>query len=364
MTMANTNDFIFDKKIELTSALQGSFSWESPSNIALVKYWGKKENQIPANASISFTLSHCKTITTLTYKAKSNSGILFDLLFEGEVKEEFKPKIQKFFERIMPYCPYINYFHFTIDTRNTFPHSSGIASSASGMAALAVNIMSLEKLFLPEMTEKYFDQKASFLARLGSGSACRSISGSVVVWGSHPEIEGSSDLYGVSFPYEVHEKFKNYKDVILLVDKGEKKVSSTAGHGLMHNHPFAKERFVQAEKNLSAMAAILKEGNLEGFIQLVESEALTLHAMMMTSIPYFILMKPNTLKIIEKIWSFREQTKVPVCFTLDAGANVHVLFPEEDGDFVMTFIRQELAVFCDNEQYIEDKLGLGSERIK
>jgi diphosphomevalonate decarboxylase len=264
----------------------------------------------------------------------------------------------------MPYCPYINYFHFTIDTRNTFPHSSGIASSASGMAALAVNIMSLEKLFLPEMTEKYFDQKASFLARLGSGSACRSISGSVVVWGSHPEIKGSSDLYGVSFPYEVHEKFKNYKDVILLVDKGEKKVSSTAGHGLMHNHPFAKERFVQAEKNLSAMAAILKEGNLEGFIQLVESEALTLHAMMMTSIPYFILMKPNTLKIIEKIWSFREQTKIPVCFTLDAGANVHVLFPEEDGDFVMTFIRQELAVFCDNEQYIEDKLGFGSERIK
>jgi diphosphomevalonate decarboxylase len=86
--------------------------------------------------------------------------------------------------------------------------------------------------------------------------------------------------------------------------------------------------------------------------------------MMMTSIPYFILLKPNTLKIIEKIWSFREQTKIPVCFTLDAGANVHVLFPEEDGDFVMTFIRQELAVFCDNEQYIEDKLGFGSERIK
>ena len=93
-----------------------------------------------------------------------------------------------------------------------------------------------------------FNQKASFLARLGSGSACRSIEGDLVVWGKHDEIEGSSDLYGIKYPYEVHHNFKNYQDTILLVDKGEKQVSSTVGHNLMHNHPFAKQRFRQAHR--------------------------------------------------------------------------------------------------------------------
>ena len=144
----------------------------APSNIALVKYWGKKSHQIPANPSISFTLNHCKTITKLGFaKKEDHSKFSFDLLFEGKPKEEFKPKIEKFFDRIELYCPYLKKYHFTIDTHNTFPHSSGIASSASGMAALAMNIMSLEKELNPAMTEAFFYQKASFLARMGSGSA-------------------------------------------------------------------------------------------------------------------------------------------------------------------------------------------------
>ncbi len=91
----------------------------------------------------------------------------------------------------------------------------------------------------PELSDEFINKKASFLARLGSGSASRSIEGPLVVWGNHPEIKGSSDLFGVQFPYKVHEVFKNYQDAILLVDKGEKQVSSTVGHNLMHNHPFA-----------------------------------------------------------------------------------------------------------------------------
>src|SRR5690606_7539849 len=123
--------------------------------------------------------------------------------------------------------------------KNTFPHSSGIASSASGMAALSATIIALEKLVNPHKTEDYYLQKTSLLARLGSGSACRSIKGNIVVWGETESIENSSDLFGVEFPYEVHSVFENYQDTILLVDKGEKQVSSTVGHDLMHNHPFA-----------------------------------------------------------------------------------------------------------------------------
>ncbi|RRA94631.1 diphosphomevalonate/mevalonate 3,5-bisphosphate decarboxylase family protein [Paenimyroides viscosum] len=340
---------------------KGSFTYSAPSNIALVKYWGKKENQIPANPSLSFTLNNCKTITTLQFEQKSEKGISFDLLFEGQTKESFRPKIQKYFERIQDLCPYILDYHFTIDTKNTFPHSSGIASSASGMAALSANIIALEKLVNPNETEDYYLQKASILARLGSGSACRSINGNIVVWGETESIENSSDLFGVEFPYEVNTVFENYQDTILLVDKGEKQVSSTVGHELMHNHPFAERRFQQAHENIAKLKEILKSGNLEQFIALVESEALTLHAMMMTSMPYFILMKPNTLEIINQIWKFRETTSIPVCFTLDAGANVHVLYPNKYKADVQKFIADELAKYCQNNQFIHDEMGFGTE---
>ncbi|MFN7676051.1 diphosphomevalonate/mevalonate 3,5-bisphosphate decarboxylase family protein [Flavobacterium sp.] len=376
--MITEKDFVFTT---ITNAIEkGNFQWSAPSNIALVKYWGKKDQQIPANPSISFTLNHCKTITKLAFAKKhfdtspslstsllsvTTDTFSFDLLFEGKPKEDFKPKIQKFFERIEKYCPYLKDYHFTIDTENTFPHSSGIASSASGMAALAMNIMSLEKElsrnFGTEMTEDFFYQKASFLARLGSGSACRSIKGNIVVWGNHAEIEGSSDLFGVEFPAKIHENFKNYQDTILLVDKGEKQVSSTVGHDLMHNHPFAEQRFAQAHDNLAKIKIIFETGNLDEFIQIVESEALTLHAMMMTSLPYFILMKPNTLEIINTIWKFRTETKIPICFTLDAGANVHILYPENVREHVLQFIKDELVGYCQNGNYICDTIGNGSQ---
>ncbi|PKP14674.1 MAG: diphosphomevalonate decarboxylase, partial [Bacteroidetes bacterium HGW-Bacteroidetes-23] len=89
-------------------------------------------------------------------------------------------------------------------------------------------------------------------------------------------------------------------------------------------------------------------------------EALTLHSMMMTSMPYFILMKPNTLEIINKIWKFRQETAIQVCFTLDAGANVHLLYPADVREEVLQFIKNELVVHCQNEQYICDEIGLGA----
>ena len=357
--MVSEKDFIPTSYSILVES--GKFVWSAPSNIALVKYWGKKNNQIPANPSLSFTLKNCKTITELTFfKKENNDDFSFALLFEGFPKEDFKPKIQKFFERIEIYLPFLKEYHFKIDTKNTFPHSSGIASSASGMAALAMNLISLEKLLNPAMTEDYFYQKASFLARLGSGSACRSIKGKVVVWGSHKNFGESSDLFGLEFPEKIHTNFQNFQDTILLVDKGEKQISSTTGHDLMHRHPFANERFLQAHDNLSAIKNVLENGNLADFIKITESEALTLHAMMMTSQPYYILMKPKTLEIINAIWEFRNATQIPVCFTLDAGANVHVLYPENVRDAVLQFIKDKLVGYCQNGQYICDEIGDGA----
>ena len=214
-----------------------------------------------------------------------------------------------------------------------------------------------------EITDVFFNQKASFLARLGSGSACRSIEGDLIVWGKHKEITGSSDLFGVKYPFKVHDNFKNYQDTILLVDKGEKEVSSTVGHDLMHNHPFAEQRFAQAHENLSKLINIFREGDLKSFIEIIESEALTLHGMMMTSMPYFILMKPNTLEIINKIWNFRQETGLHICFTLDAGANVHILYPESEAKAIYEFISSELVVYCQNGHYICDRIGFGAKQL-
>ncbi|MFD2529273.1 diphosphomevalonate/mevalonate 3,5-bisphosphate decarboxylase family protein [Polaribacter marinaquae] len=355
----NTTQFIpeiLSEKIE-----KATFTWQTPSNIALVKYWGKSNPQIPKNASISFTLNNCHTITTIDFlKSENSEKVDFDLFFEGKEKEEFKPKIAEFFNRVAKYCPYIFDYKMIIKSENSFPHSSGIASSASGLSAIAMCLMSLEKELNPDLSKDFINQKASFLARLGSGSASRSIEGPLVVWGAHPEIEGSSDLFGVQFPYEVHPVFKNYQDAILLVDKGEKVVSSTVGHNLMHNHPYAENRFTQANENLEKISNILQNGDIKAFVNLVESEALTLHAMMLTSNPYFILMKPNTLEIINKIWKYRAENESNICFTLDAGANVHVLYPENEKDAVNKFIEEDLVNYCQKKQYIYDTVGLGA----
>ena len=345
---------------------KGEVTWKSPSNIALVKYWGKKDNQIPANPSVSFTLKNCKTITKMEFQKKPEPSATFDfeLYFEGKRKEDFKPKIQQFFKRIEQYAPFLKDYKFIIHTENSFPHSSGIASSASGMSALALCVMSLEKELNPEVANnEFFYKKASFLARLGSGSACRSLEGELIEWGEHQNIPESSDLFGIKYPFEIDEVFKSFQDTILLVDKGQKQVSSSVGHNLMHGHPFAEERFAQAHSNLDKLKQIFTSGNLEEFIAIVESEALTLHAMMMSSNPYFILMKPNTLEIINKIWEFRENTKTPICFTLDAGANVHLLYPEMHKEKVLEFIKNELVAYCEKGQYICDQVGKGAEKL-
>ncbi|WP_298246023.1 diphosphomevalonate decarboxylase [uncultured Christiangramia sp.] len=343
----------------------GKVSWQSPSNIALVKYWGKKEHQIPANPSISFTLNHCRSTTSLEFQKKEDKSdsFAFDFYFEDKPKQDFKPKIEKFFERIQEYCPYLNDYNFVIRSENSFPHSSGIASSASGMSALALCIMDLESQLDPEMSKEHFQRKASFLARLGSGSASRSIQGDLMIWGKHNKFDSSSDLFAIRYEDELHKNFQNFQDTILLVDKGEKQVSSTVGHDLMHGHPFAEERFEQAHENLSKLIPALKSGDYSEFIKIVESEALTLHAMMMSSQPYFILMKPNTLEIINRIWKFRENTGIPACFTLDAGANVHLLYPEDHAPKILEFIKNELVAYCENGHYICDQVGNGAKKL-
>lgn len=344
---------------------RGRVSWKAPSNIAIVKYWGKKGNQIPANPSLSFTLETSATTTSIEYKRlpKKSNRFSYDLFFDGKPKAEFRTKIDHFLARIEEYTPFLKSYHLKIETSNSFPHSSGIASSASGFAALSLCLIQMESQLRDSPAQDLFLQKASFLARLGSGSAARSIQGPLMHWGYHPGTEGSSDLYAIAYPNEIHQVFQDYQDVILLVDRGAKAVSSSQGHELMINHIYAEKRFEQANSNLEQLKEVFKEGDLEKFITIMESEALSLHAMMMTGIPYYLLMKPHTVAIIEKVWEYRSDTGVPLGFTLDAGANVHLLFPGESSEEVYRFIKSDLVEHCDQGGMLFDKVGVGGTKL-
>ena len=330
----------------------------APSNIALVKYWGKKDEQIPMNPSISFTLSnsYTETIMEMAPRTDFTTSFQIDFFFDKEPKDNFLPKIETFFTRIRNYIPFLRDYYFIVRTRNSFPHSSGIASSASGMAALAVCLMKIEKLFAPEMSDQFFHEKASFLARLGSGSACRSTYGGLVIWGAHSAVPESSNFYGVPLR-DTHEIFDTYQDSILLIDKGQKPVSSSMGHKLMIDHPYAEARFAQARQNITLLKEVLTQGDLNEFNRIVESEALALHAMMMTSDPYYLLMRPNTIAAIEKIWYFRASTQKPLCFTLDAGANIHLLYPKAYKGDIVPFIEKELKPLCQDQEVIYDEVS-------
>jgi len=341
----------------------GRMGWACPSNIALVKYWGKKGKQLPQNPSISFTLSECRSETFVTFEKADRFG--FSFYFEGKENPAFGAKIEKFLLENQAFFPFINQLNLKVESRNTFPHSSGIASSASSMSAFVMCLLDLERS--PSLSKgqplDINSQKASYFSRLASGSAARSVFPAMALWGKTEAYEGSSDEYAVSLENDIHPVFKTYHDSILIVSGETKSVSSRAGHALMEGNPYAPARYAQANENIKNLLSALKSGDLDTFIHITESEALQLHALMMCSNPSFILMKPNTLIIINKIRDFREETKIPLCFTLDAGPNVHLLYPESEAEKVEHFIKGNLATYCVDNKWIADHVGDGPKNL-
>jgi diphosphomevalonate decarboxylase len=349
-------------------AFSGDIHWQSPSNIAIVKYWGKHGQQLPRNASISFTLRAAYTEMELSYRPREtqDSTILLDFYFEGEAQAAFAQKISKLLTQLaeQELFPFLPQFELTVHSSNSFPHSAGIASSASSMSALALCLCTMEQELFGTLTQPAeFFRKASFLARLGSGSACRSLYPVMGEWGALEKLEGSSDLWASPCAEWIHPLFHTYHDDILIVSKGEKSVSSRAGHQLMEGNPYASARYQQANDNMGSLIDILKAGDASAFGQIAEQEALTLHALMMSSQPPYVLMKPNSLAMIEKIRQFRTETNQPLYFTLDAGPNLHLLYPHEIETQVAPFIQSELLPLCEEGKIIRDQVGQGAVKL-
>lgn len=335
--------------------------WRCPSNIAIVKYWGKKTEQMPCNASLSLTLSESYTdLKAFLTDKQENDEIELAYFFEGERNPSFEQRVLKYLIKHQTHFPFLAKYHLVLESTNSFPHSTGIASSASAFGALSLVLVDLYEKTEGKAISDNWLQSASNFARLGSGSACRSLYPNWAQWGSAINDQLGSDMHAVPVT-EIHENFHNMQDAILVVDDEPKKVSSTAGHALMIEHPFALQRFQQANDRVMQLREILRTGDIQGFIELTESEALTLHSMMMTSKDYYLLMRPNTIAVIEKIFAFREQTNVPLCFTLDAGPNIHLLYPERYKLEVENFIREQISDLV--KSTIFDRAGFGPKQL-
>ena len=344
--------------------LSGRTGWSCPSNIAIVKYWGKRPVQLPLNPSLSMTLSHCRTETSVAFSfdpGRTSPEIHFR--FEGRENPGFLVRVRGYTGSLLEELPLLAGCRLEIDSRNSFPHSSGIASSASAMGALALCYLEISNILEGSEPGPMDMKRASHLARLGSGSAARSLFPGMVLWGATDAWTGSSNEAAMAVK-DYHPAFREACDSILVISSREKDVSSSAGHRIMDGHPFARSRYFRASENTARLKGILEAGDWPAFISLMEEEALTLHALMMSGRPSYLLLEPDSLAVIRRVVAFREDTGRHLGFTLDAGANVHLVYDAAHRHEVRSFIGKELVPFCEGGRVIHDQMGSGPGRLE
>lgn len=335
--------------------------WQSPSNIALIKFWGKRPGQIPMNPSLSMTLQLAFTQTTV--EAILCDGKIPEMVINGDPSHPFRPKLTRFLSWLAEQIPVLKMYSFRVETRNSFPHSTGIASSASGLSAFTLCLLSVaaEAVSL-RIPEEHLLPQASFAARMGSGSACRSMYGGYSVWGKTEMIPCASDLEALPVSGIVHPDLRCMRDAILVISRKPKSLTSSKGHETMNGHPFAACRTAQVNSHFLGMLEALKSGDLEQVGLLAEAEAMALHALLMTAADGTVLLEPASLEAIQIIRNSRSHG-LPLFFTLDAGPNLHILFPETNRVEVESFIENELVPLCAGRLWICDYTGKGPERI-
>ncbi len=343
-----------------------TIGWRAPSNIALVKYWGKRGRQLPDNGSLSITLDKSSTTTSLSYREKAGkeSSVQMEYYFQATRNLQFEQKIALLLNVLIPEMPFLAGYELVFRSENNFPHSTGIASSASSMAALALCLVSMEEQVTGKKPDKeLFLRRASGIARLGSGSAARSLYGGIVTWGKIPSVVDSSDEFATPFPLPKDSRLNQVMDIILIVSTKEKSVSSSSGHALMTNHPYREGRKLQANENLERITEAIRSNNYRTIASIAENEALSLHALLISSQPGELLLEPNTLHIISEIKKFRDLSGLDLFFTIDAGPNVHLIYYEDQREAVRSFVLQNLIQYCENGQWIDDRIGTGPEQI-
>lgn len=286
------------------------------SNIAFVEYWGvRKESpgaRIPLNPSISMTLREAVTITRVTFRPGGAPGRDSLLLNERPGPPEALARVTRVLDEVRRRAGLRA--PAQVVSANNFPTSTGVASSASGFAALA--LAAAAAAGLPCAPQDLVD-----LALTGSGSACRSLYGGYVLW------DASSGQGTDANPVRqiAGEDYWPLVDLVAVVSREAKKVPSSQGHLLAWTSPFLEARLHQARTAARMVEKAILDRDFETLCQAMEAEALSMHAVMMTSKPALFYWLPETVAVVQKVRSLREQGGVPCAFTIDAGPNVHVI---------------------------------------
>lgn len=280
----------------------------APSNIAFIKYWGKKDEvlRLPSNGSISMNLSNLQTTTTVEF---NEQYIKDEVVIEGSTSEKDILKVINHLNLIRSKAG-IKTFAKVI-SQNNFPSSTGLSSSASGFAALTVAAAAASGLNLSE-------KELSILARIGSGSACRSIPSGFVEWRDGNDSENS---YSESiFP----PGYWDIVDVVAVVSREKKEVSTTDGHRLASTSPFNDLRLSHMSQRIIDCKKILREKNFTQLGELMEREALEMHAIMLTSTPPLIYWLPTTVRLMKEVRSWRKEG-LEAYFTINTGQDIHII---------------------------------------
>lgn len=280
----------------------------APSNIAFIKYWGKKDeaSRVPVNGSVSMNLSKLTTTTTVEF---SDAYATDDIVIDGRQHAQEQQRVSRFLDRIRQQAGISH--HARVVSQNSFPSGTGLSSSASGFAALAFSASAAAGLSLTE-------KDLSILARQGSGSACRSIPSGFVEWIAGTDSQSS---YAISlFPAD----HWNIADVIAVTATEKKDISTTKGQERADSSPFFFERLRRIDEKIARVKEYIAARDFERFGEIVESEALELHAIMLTSTPSLLYILPETVRVLRAIRTWRTQG-LPVYCTLNTGQDVHCI---------------------------------------
>lgn len=286
----------------------------APSNIAFTKYWGRKDEilRLPIHGSISVTLSNLLTTTTVEFSDQYKTDQV--IINKGVQELDEAERVIKHLDRIRSIARIR--LKAKMVSNNNFPSSTGLASSASGFAALTVAGAKAAGLNLSE-------KELSILARQGSGSACRSIPGGFVEW---LDGETSESSYAIQiFPSDYWE----IADVVAIISKEKKEVSSSTGHQAAKTSPFFQIRVSKMTEKNKLIKKMIKERNFEKFGELIEQEALEFHAITLTQKPPLIYWTPNTVLLMKAVQNWRKQGLL-VYFTLDTGQDIHLICQKKD----------------------------------
>jgi diphosphomevalonate decarboxylase len=292
-------------------------------NIAFIKYWGNRDDalRLPSNGSISMNLVGLFTRTTVTFSAAFKA----DSLRIGN-----RPVTGPGLERVSTFLDLVRHLagtnlHAEVVSDNNFPSGAGIASSAAAFAALAVAASHAAGIVLTQ-------RELSRLARRGSGSASRSVPGGFV------ELQaGATDADSYSFSIAPPEHW-DLADCVAIVSAGHKKTGSTEGHALAGTSPLQAARVADADRRLDLCRRAILERDFEAFASIVELDSDMMHAVMMTSTPGLFYWQPASIAVMDAVRAWRAGG-LPVCYTVDAGPNVHVICPREQAGDVERRVR-------------------------